>query len=103
MVNASHHCLRCRLAARRLYDEQIIARPRARVQPQHFLWFPADAANARFLRRRGKSSREAVFAENRFGIMDFERPSESSRARARSGLGTRAMAAQKKSRRCRRL
>jgi hypothetical protein len=26
------------------YDEQIIARPGTRVQPQDFLWFPAGAA-----------------------------------------------------------
>jgi hypothetical protein len=42
MVNALTPRLRCRLENTPAYDEQIIARPRARVQPQGFLWFPED-------------------------------------------------------------
>src|ERR1700679_3470071 len=44
MVNASRHDLLCRLQGAAAYDEQIIARARARVQPQHLLWFPTRAA-----------------------------------------------------------
>src|SRR3954468_3757490 len=51
MVNASRTVYARRLRNAPAYDEQIIARPRAGVQPQDFLWFPAR------LRRRQKKSR----------------------------------------------
>jgi hypothetical protein len=42
MVNASrHYLLTRRLENAPAYDEQIIARLQAGVQPQDFLWFPA--------------------------------------------------------------
>src|ERR1700733_11895237 len=44
IVNASHTCYRRRPETVAAYDEQIIARPWTRVQPQDFLWFPAGAA-----------------------------------------------------------
>src|SRR6202043_2773086 len=44
MVNASRHDLLCWPENAPAYDEQIIARPWTRVQPQDFLWFPAGAA-----------------------------------------------------------
>src|ERR1700733_3117334 len=44
MVNASRQDLLRRPQRAAAYDEQIIARSRARVQPQRGLWFPARAA-----------------------------------------------------------
>src|ERR1700736_3165476 len=41
MVNASHHWSHCRPSRAPAYNEQIITRPRTRVQPQQNLWFPA--------------------------------------------------------------
>ena len=41
MVNASRHWLRRPAQCAPAYDEQIIARPRTRVQPQGLIWFPA--------------------------------------------------------------
>jgi hypothetical protein len=42
MVNASHATVYAAGWKAPAYDEQIIARPPPRVQPQDFLWFPAD-------------------------------------------------------------
>src|ERR1700712_3887847 len=47
MVNASRHCLRGRLEQAPAYDEQIIARSRARVQPQDLIWFPVGTVGQR--------------------------------------------------------
>src|ERR1700682_3502218 len=59
MLNASRNCSRLftynRLGDVPAYDEQIIARPRAEVQPQPLLWFPDDAMA---VGRCGKSTRQ---------------------------------------------
>src|SRR5450631_3588082 len=51
MLNASRNCSRLftynRLGDVPAYDEQMIARPRAEVQPQPLLWFPDDAMTER--------------------------------------------------------
>jgi hypothetical protein len=43
MVNALTPLIRCRLLKPPTYDEQIIARAKARVQPHPEIWFPARA------------------------------------------------------------
>src|ERR1700675_4084238 len=59
ILNAPRNCSRlCTYSRPRYapaYDEQIIARPRAEVQPQPLLWFPDDAMRER---RCGKSTRQ---------------------------------------------
>jgi hypothetical protein len=59
MLNASRNCSRLftynRVGDVPAYDEQIIARPRAEVQPQPLLWFPDDAMA---VGRCGKSTRQ---------------------------------------------
>jgi hypothetical protein len=59
MLNASRNCSRLftynRVGDVPAYDEQIIARPRAEVQPQPLLWFPDDAMAEG---RCGKSTRQ---------------------------------------------
>src|SRR5712692_7000483 len=59
ILNAPRNCSRlCTYSRPRYapaYDEQIIARPRAEVQPQPLLWFPDDAMTEG---RCGKSTRQ---------------------------------------------